>query len=96
MGYATPTFYGDLFLILPAFLVALGFSVTKVYSAFMSITFALTFVSMYYSNIERSVLGISIVYIATPWVLFSFLKMLECDYGSKIRSREYITILRLF
>lgn len=52
-GYGTPLFYGDLFVSVPAFLVAfLGFSVPDAYAVFIALVFCAATLSMYFCTVS--------------------------------------------
>ncbi len=52
-GYGTPLFYGDLFVMIPALLVAWGnFSVPDAYAFFVALVFCATTLSMYFCTVS--------------------------------------------
>lgn len=75
-GYASPVFYGDLFLYIPACIRLLGFSVMSSYKIFVLLVLILTAVIAYYAfkkcvKDEYAALFGSMVYLLIPYHLFN-------------------------
>lgn len=75
-GYATPIFYGNLFLYIPACFRLLGFSIMNAYKMFVLLVLIFTAVIAYYSfkkcvKDEYAALFGSMVYLLVPYHLFN-------------------------
>lgn len=75
-GYAAPVFYGDLFLLLPAFLRQIGFSIMNSYKIFLLVVTAATACVSYHSFLkcvkdEYAALFGSLVYLLAPYRLYN-------------------------
>lgn len=75
-GYASPIFYGDLFLYIPACFRLLGFSIMNAYKMFVLLVLIFTAVIAYYSfkkcvKDEYAALFGSMVYLLAPYHLFN-------------------------
>lgn len=75
-GYAAPLFYGDLFLLIPAFLQMLGFSIMNAYKLFLFLVLAATAAISYHCfrkcvRDEYAALAGSMVYLLIPYHIYN-------------------------